>query len=98
MVSDGRGGQPKLGTAARRKRITGGCPWPERTIGRRLRPQPPRGRNQTVTGTRGAQRRGQIDDYLVSVKLALRSSYHGFYLTKIDMVFTGTMGACGEEN
>ena len=73
-MSGGRRGQPSLGSAARRRRRTGGCSRPWRLGVRRRRPRPPRGRDQTVSGTRGAQRRGQIDDYLVSVKLAIRSS------------------------
>ena len=81
MVSDGRRGQPKPGTAARRKRRTVGCSQPGRPGVRRLRPQPPRGRDQTVPGTRGAQRQGQINDYLASVKLSIRSSLSRALLT-----------------
>ena len=32
------------------------------------------------------------------VKPMIRSSYHGVYLTKIDTIVIGSMGALGEEN
>ena len=80
---------PILGSAARRSRRPGGCYRPWRPGGRRQRPRPPRGRDPTVPGTRGSQRRGQIDDYLASVKLAISSSYHEFYSSLMGRVLPG---------